>query len=271
MAEKEVRRLADQTKRRAELVGRRTLKRPPKGKRTVDHLSPEIRQQLRDLSVIQHVPQANDFVHPFGQVGDNSNTQFATLALWVAGRHGLPVQAALANVGAHFRTTQIKDGGWGYMPEPGPQATMPGMRTNSLATMTCAGVLGLAVAHGVAGRAADPRKDRPLEAGLLALGSVIGDPVGPKGEVPQIGGNAFYFLWSLERVAVALDLERIGKKDWYGWGAEVLLTNQQVDGSWRGGYADSGADTCFARAVPASGQPGQRSDGPVQGSFWRPG
>ena len=47
-------------------------------------------------------------------------------------------------------------------------------------------------------------------------------------------------------MAVALKLETIGKKDWYAWGAELLLTNQNQDGSWRGEYADSGADTCFA-------------------------
>jgi hypothetical protein len=239
VSDAEIRRLTTQNKKRSELVGRRKPpRRPPKGRRTVDHLSPEIRKQLRDLKRITEAVQARPTFDPFAGVGDNSNTQFATLALWVSRRYGLPVDAALAQVGTRFRTTQNADGGWGYV----PGRILVG---RSIPTMTCAGVLGLTVAHGAA-RHGDPRKDKALENGLLVLGSVIGDPVGPRDQVPLIGGRAYYFLWSLERVAVALDLERIGKKDWYGWGAEVLLANQQQDGSWQGAYGDFGADTCFA-------------------------
>ncbi len=70
--------------------------------------------------------------------------------------------------------------------------------------------------------------------------------MGNGGGVARVGGRTYYFLWSLERVAVALDLKTIGKKDWYGWGAEILLANQQRDGSWDGDYSPAGIDTCFA-------------------------
>jgi hypothetical protein len=53
-------------------------------------------------------------------------------------------------------------------------------------------------------------------------------------------------MWSLERVAVVYGLQTIGNHDWYGWGAEVLVSNQEVDGSWQGAYGGYGADTCFA-------------------------
>jgi hypothetical protein len=59
-------------------------------------------------------------------------------------------------------------------------------------------------------------------------------------------GKAYFFLWSLERIAVVLGLEMIDGKDWYSWGAEILLANQMADGAWRGEYGDCGADTCFA-------------------------
>jgi hypothetical protein len=59
-------------------------------------------------------------------------------------------------------------------------------------------------------------------------------------------GDAYYFLWSLERVAVAYGLPTIGGKDWYNWGADILLANQDNDGSWQGRYGEFGADTCFA-------------------------
>ena len=55
----------------------------------------------------------------------------------------------------------------------------------------------------------------------------------------------YYFLWSLERVAVIYDLKDIGGKDWYGWGSEVILQNQRVDGAWQETHGDIN-DTCFA-------------------------
>src|SRR5262249_3508894 len=63
-------------------------------------------------------------------------------------------------------------------------------------------------------------------------------PFGP-GMIPQLtpnqsGRGAYYFLWSLERMAVAFGLETIGGKDWYNWGAEILLANQSPNGGWEG-------------------------------------
>src|SRR5207249_4497808 len=60
---------------------------------------------------------------------------------------------------------------------------------------------------------------------------------------------SLYFLWSVERVAVLYQLKTIGKKDWYGWGVELLLPRQQSDGSWStNSYHGSSAtiDTCLA-------------------------
>jgi hypothetical protein len=125
-----------------------------------------------------------------------------------------------------------------------------GPMARSTASMTCAGLTGIAIADGVA--LYDPGKDTRLNSGLLALGTTIANPQEGKikpsdgGGSAQMGGRSYYFLWSLERVATALDLKTIGKRDWYAWGAEILLANQQADGSWQGNYATCGADTCFA-------------------------
>jgi hypothetical protein len=122
--------------------------------------------------------------------------------------------------------------------------------------MTCAGVLALCVAHGYANEIAkgklvrDPARDPNLRTALLALGTTIDHPVSKKPgnqPIPEVtNGGFYYFLWSLERVAMVLGLDTIGGKDWYGWGAEILLRSQRPDGSWEGNYGLGGADTSFA-------------------------
>src|SRR5205823_1632251 len=108
---------------------------------------------------------------------------------------------------------QNADGGWGYIP-----SVMDGSSTMS---MTCAGLLGLAVGHGVKpvlrtkpkpdakNRQVDydPAKDPAVRAGLQALGTTIGIPLGKnRPAVWAIPDIDHYFFWSLERVAVAYGL-----------------------------------------------------------------
>jgi hypothetical protein len=50
----------------------------------------------------------------------------------------------------------------------------------------------------------------------------------------------------LERVGVALDLDKLNGRDWYSWGAEFALATQNPDGTWTGSHGEGGADTCFA-------------------------
>src|SRR5205823_4906003 len=74
--------------------------------------------------------------------------------------------------------------------------------------------------------------------------------VGDLSKAPSLDkvGRTYYALWSLERMAVVYGLEekKLGSKDWYGWGAELLLANQTIDGAWNGKYAEGGCDTSFA-------------------------
>lgn len=248
-SETETRRLTNLVNQRRQLLTRsKTSEGGEKPlRRTEKDLSPEIRAQLTQL--IRMGPQQLEG-------NDNSNTQFATLALWVARKQGMPVDAALIRVDARFRSSQNTDGGWGYHSASSQQ------RDHSTATMTCAGLLGLAVAQGVAAakildRDPDAKQgrnlanDQNLKAGLAALTHIPQHPIarnfkgrGPRPVHGRVDGKSFYFLWSLERVAVALGLDTIGGKDWYSWGAEILLDNQGPDGSWTGNYP--GADTCFA-------------------------
>jgi hypothetical protein len=81
--------------------------------------------------------------------GDNSNTQFAILAIWLVRKHGVPVDGTLDLIEKRFLSSQSqRTGGWGYM---GPVAGgAPGggeqMAMMSSPSMYCAGLLGLATA-----------------------------------------------------------------------------------------------------------------------------
>lgn len=191
--------------------------------------------------------------------GDNSNTQFAILGLWVARRHGVPVDQALALTAKRFRAGQNADGGWGYLSSGSPSGVTP-----STASMTCAGLLALGLGYGSAREAQmhaqlDPRavkaaakppalgNDQALRGGLGVLTQVVGQPLeitGPRSGTGKYG-DCYYLLWSIERVAVAFDLATFGKKDWYEWGTSILLSSQLADGGWKGRFG-SDVDTSFA-------------------------
>lgn len=260
-SEEEVRRLGAHLQQQAELVARREAVKPA-AKRTVEELPKEVKDELARLANRQMgagfgIPQ-----QPWAllQRDDNSNTQFALLALWVSRRHGLPVDAALTRAERHFRQTQNADGGWSYLPVSGGGQ---GLRFSTPA-MTCAGLLALAMGYGANGEAVlrtgspkPPGKakanrnlatDRAVAAALGLLSTAIGQP---RGRLPGLGNLDrtvvdYYYLWSLERVAMLYGLKTIGKKDWYAWGAELLVELQGADGNWIGKYAAGGVDTCFA-------------------------
>jgi hypothetical protein len=259
----DVRQLAAIAQQKNLLIAKGELQRPvPKGADARRELAPGIRAQLTLVGQRPSPVSAAD-----GRPGDNSNTQFAILGLWAAHRHGIPLRQALERTEMHFRDTQSKtDCGWGYR---GADQTPESVGSESTPQMTCAGLLGLALGHGAAGEAVlrtdpkgakeakpakgprrwDPARDPSIRFGLATLSTAIGQPVakGVRGRPPIRGraqGQAYYFLWSLERVAVTYGLETIGQKDWYAWGAEILHVSQLPDGSWLGRY--SVVDTCFA-------------------------
>ena len=200
--EAEARRLSSLFKQRAELRARPKSGDPArKGNKAEDaertvtsrQLTEEIHKQIQVINRATgaKVESVRD---------DNSNTQFAVLALWVARRHGLPTEDALKQVTNRYRKTQNSDGGWGYQTQTRFNRSTP--------TMTCAGLLGLAVGYGTneaalrtempkgsdkAAKPPDPTRDPAVRKGLAALGTTIGHPVGrEKGrQVPRlsVGGR----------------------------------------------------------------------------------
>jgi hypothetical protein len=201
---------------------------------------------------------------PQGFGGDHSNAQFALLALWTAERHGVPMRWVLRRSELYFRGAQAEDGSWGYTAHSSVRRS-----ANS-----CAGLLALAMGLGVDNRplphtgeatrmtGVGSVQDPAITAGMRFLNAdvsrmkgrapgeqVFGGLLGMAGRlVGADSGGDLYFLWSLERVAVIYDLERIGGRDWYRWAAGVLVEAQTEDGSWRERFAGP-IDTCFALLV----------------------
>jgi hypothetical protein len=195
------------------------------------------------------VPErANVRLLPFSPTrDDNSNSQFALLALWAARRHDVPTERTLTLADKRYRSTQNNDGGWGYQ-----------HRSPTKSAMTGVGLLGLALGHGSSeeglraaaegrNKAAAARKllrDAAIHDGLEAFSQFIGGADDPAPRRPNL-----YFLWTVERVAMLYNLPTIGNKDWYRWGVHILVPSQQPAGGWLlGGYpgADLPIDTSFA-------------------------
>jgi hypothetical protein len=156
---------------------------------------------------------------------DLSCSQFVTLALWASRRHGIPVDTVIQDAAITIRKAQLADGGWTYQPRGGISANY---------SATCAGLIILALDHGTK----EPKKtenvlrDPAVMKGLAYLGKVLNDPLVQKGHTGPNAISFCYFLWTLERTAVILNLEKIGERDWHKWGTDYLLAKQENDGGW---------------------------------------
>lgn len=248
-APEEVKKLTKLIKERPAEGGRKKAdaKTPPP-------LPDDVQEQLKRLVRMRRdlVPSKENFQ---GR-GDNSNTQFGVLGLWVARRHGIPIGPALQAAESRFRKSQNADGGWGYVPSAKGEANKD---TGSTPSMTCAGLMVLGMSHVAAADVAvrsNPKADVPdlardpaLRGGFAFLAGGVGQPLGPMGKLaPRTQGlvqTGYYYLWSMERVGVGYNLRFIGNKDWYTWGAGLLVASQEADGCWQHEYGYV-VDTCFA-------------------------
>jgi VWFA-related protein len=167
--------------------------------------------------------------------GDNSNTQFALLGIWAAGRHGFDSNAALEAIDSHFRSSRNSDGRWGYVPGDGGKNAM-----------TCAGLMGLAIA--AARPALAERQTARARGAALVADDAFSSALRAVGrDARAIGpGSDIYYLWSLERVCVALGLRELDGIDWYAAGARELLRRQNSDGGWPDDRWGELPNTCLA-------------------------
>jgi len=186
--------------------------------------------------------------------GDNSNTQFALLAMASARSQGFDVPSEPVAKAAEFlRATQNEDGGFGYSDKE---------RSRSYASMTAGAAMCLAFANsferGATMGVVVTQDDVALRKTLEWLAEHF-DEKSNFGAGRSFGGSnrdtkkkkrsdAFwrhYWLWSAERAAAAAGQTRFGEHDWYGAGCRILLERQKKDGQWRDPEREILA-TCFA-------------------------
>ncbi len=159
-------------------------------------------------------------------IPDNSNTQFAVLALWAAqemAAYKVP-RDAWEEIRKHFLKYQEDDGGWTYRK----------VNRSSTPTMTAAGIVSLVYAtvslDGKEDALARAREHRAVKRGLKLL------PLTPAS--PSMFGTRrgwwfdYYLVYSIERVGTVLGLDIA---TWYVPGARWLVERQGADGSWGGG------------------------------------
>ncbi len=169
--------------------------------------------------------------------GDNSNTQFAILALHEAERVGVSVSDQTWRLAmGYWQKTQNLDGSWGYM--PGLSGT---------GSMTCAGIAAMVVAgeklnpgdatydNGSVHCCGDQESNTTLERALAWLGrnfSVNVNPGNDRGNQTWL----LYYLYGVERAGRLTNQRFLGQHDWYREGADVLVSAQDElgGGQWRG-------------------------------------
>ncbi|MHC4473470.1 MAG: prenyltransferase/squalene oxidase repeat-containing protein, partial [Planctomycetota bacterium] len=189
---------------------------------------------------------------------DNSNTQYALLALKEARRTGIEVpprvfQKALA----HWLGEQQEDGprvprfeeeggdgiytarryrvrghdrarGWGYYKE----APVTG-------SMTTAGVASVAICvHELEGKGwkLDAKAKQSVRDGIAWLGESFSVSQNPGGRDAGTGPGSmyhYYYLYGLERAGVLARVVYMGERRWYAEGARYLVDEQDPDGGWR--------------------------------------
>jgi len=218
-------------------------------------------EPLRDLAQIQkNVNWLESIQQPGGQWsyaapagGDNSNSQFAVLALHEAERVGAMVKQETWELAAEYwKSCQNPSGSWGYR---------KGWDVG-LGSMTCAGIAATVICEG--------RVDTPnakIENGLAQCcqpqeeGDSLDRALGWLGNNFSVRRNPgrrgagstwhYYYLYGLERVGRLTARRLIGEHDWYREGAEFLVSQQDpFSHHWVGqGHAENRPHIATALAL----------------------
>ena len=184
-------------------------------------------------------PMAGSWGYPQAE-GDNSNSQFALLALHEAERVGVEVNDRTWELArAYWTQNQNHNGSWGYKPNLG-----------GTGSMTCAGIAALVITSDRLSRGdaeadgdhvsccGEQQDHIQLEQALAWMGRNFSVHVNPGTHGQQ--GWLLYYLYGVERAGRLTNQRFLGGHDWYREGAELLVSLQdQLSGYWKGsGHAE---------------------------------
>ena len=178
---------------------------------------------------------------------DNSNAQYALLALWALDDVGVEIPLEVwRRADGYWRGNQKVDGGWPYDTK---------WRPNSNAPMDAAGLASLYITldetiPSYAVPPLTPRQDAPMAAALAKVTTEF---------TPQ--SNDYYYLYCCERVGLASGLKFFNEVNWYTRAAESITAAQGGDGRWTGMFVDKNLGgenpivcTCYALLILARGR-----------------
>ena len=168
-----------------------------------------------------------------GQVTDNSNTQYAVLALWSAKQANIPIKREVwEGIREYYLRQQLANEGSFVYP-------LSNDRTNprdATLTMTTAGLCGLLIAgmelnsgreklldDGTAKNCGDYEENKPAAKALSWVSNRFTI------DMPE---RVFYNLYGLERAGRLSGLRFFGQFDWYREGSAYLVKIQRGDGHW---------------------------------------
>lgn len=180
-------------------------------------------------------------------VADNSNTQYALLALHEAIQRGVKVPPkVLVEIRDFFLKTQVKSGGWGYK-GPNPVSTM---------TMTTAGLCNLLITgmdlsegkaalrkDGSAEKCGQYKENDAVNKALEWIGDrhpasyTDQDVITTFTSSPNTS-SPFYGLYGLERAGRLSGQRYFGGHDWYETACRWLVKAQKADGTWNSDFAN---------------------------------
>ena len=162
---------------------------------------------------------------PGGGIGDNSNTQFALLALHEAARAGIPVrEETWVRSQQYWASCANADGSWGYSGRsPGTGSMTSAGITSIWITAEHVGTPDARAAQATVSCCGGGQSPQLLERGLDWLGRKFSVT-----QNPGTGGDTwlYYYLYGLERVGRFTARRYIGENDWYREGARMFVDAQ---------------------------------------------
>jgi len=172
-----------------------------------------------------------------GTVPDNSNSQFALLALHEADQQGVQVQLAVWKAAyEYWLGEQNEDGSWGYRQGAAGTGSMTSAGISSIyiasreltrgdAAVTNSGVMCCGI----------QQPDAAMQRGLAWLGRNFSAQQNPTAKRSSSLAHFYYYLYGVERVGRLTGHRFLARHDWYREGAEALLSRQdRLTQGWQG-------------------------------------